>query len=75
MKSHEVERQLFKLVRPEVVLLQVLLQPLPRKLCEHDLSQTNVVDFKAAPQSIDSLHAEVKSHFTDEGRLSTASRT
>ena len=74
MESHEVERQLFELVRPEVVLLQVLLQPLHGELREHDLGQAHVVDLKAAPQRVDTLHAKVQGHLADEGGLTTTSR-
>ena len=75
VESHKVERQLFELVCPEVVLLQVVLQPLHGKLSEHDLGQTHVVDLKAAPQRVDALHAEVQSNLADKSGLPTASGT
>ena len=75
VERHEVERQLLELVRPEVVLLQVLLQPLHGKLGQHDLRQTHVVDLEAAPQRVDALHAKVQSNLTDKGGLPTACRT
>lgn len=75
VESHEVERELLKLVCPEVVLLQVVLKPLHGKLRQHDFSQTDVIDLKAAPQRVDALHAKIQGQLADKGGLPTASRT
>ena len=71
MESHEVERQFFKLVSPVVILVQVLLQPLHSKLSEHDLGQADIVNLKASPQRVDTLHTQIQSKLADKGGLST----
>lgn len=75
VEGHEVERELLELVGPEVVLLQVVLQPLQGELCEHDFSQTHVADLEAAPHRVDALHAQVQGDLADEGGLPAACRT
>lgn len=75
VEGHEVERQLLELVGPEVVLLQVVLQPLQGELGQHDLGQAHVADFEAAPQRVDTLHAQVQGHLGDEGGLPAACGT
>lgn len=75
MEGHKVEWKLLKLVSPVVILLQAFLQSLHSELCQHDFGQTYVLDLKAAPQCVHSLHTQVKCILTDEGGLSTASGT
>lgn len=75
VEGHEIEGQLLKVVGPEVVLLQIVLQPLHSELRQHDLGQAHVVDLKAAPQRVDSLHAKVQGHLADKCRLPAACRT
>lgn len=72
VKSHEVQRKVLKLVCPLIKLFQLLFQPPHCKLGKHDLGQTHIVDLKAAPQGVHSLHAEIQGVFTDEGCLPTA---
>jgi len=75
VEGHEVEGQLLELVGPVVVALQVLLQPLPGELRQHDLGQPHVVDLEAAPQRVDALHAQVQRQLAHEGGLAAARRT
>lgn len=75
MEGHKVEWKLLELVSPVVVLLQVFLQSLHSELGQDDFGQTYVLDLKAAPQCVHSLHTQVKSILTDEGGLPTASGT
>lgn len=75
VEGHEIKGQLLKVVGPEVVLLQIVLQPLHSKLRQHDLGQAHVVDLEAAPQRVDSLHAKVQGHLADKCGLPAACRT
>ena len=75
MEGHEVEGEVLKLVRPGIVLLQVFLQPLHAELGQHDLGETHVVDFEAAPQCVHALNAQVQGELADEGGLPAACGT
>lgn len=75
MEGHKIEWKFLKLVSPVIVPLQVILQSLQRKLGQDDFGQTYVLDLKAAPQCVHSLHTQVKSILTDESGLPTASGT